>query len=107
MGYFGLIFYLAFLILVMKWGYRLFLYGMRGEGNLLLTAPVVSYLILMVSAIFVSRIWETAIWYNVSFVLASAIVWVYPEFIRRKRINTFSPMQHQMQQTNTPMPHHV
>ncbi len=106
-GIFGLIFYMAFLFMVMKWGYRLFKFGMRGEGNLILTAPAVSYLILMVSAIFVSRIWETAIWYNVSFVLASAIVWVYPEFIRRKRINTFSPMQHQMQQSNTPMPHHV
>ncbi|MEP6595967.1 MAG: O-antigen ligase family protein [Ginsengibacter sp.] len=104
-GLVGLLFYITFLLVVLKWSYRLFKYALS-RNMLILAAPSVSYLILMVSALFVSRIWETAIWYNLCFVMACCIQWIYPQYISsKKRVNTYSPLMEQMRQTGTPLPY--
>ena len=75
-GIFGAIFYLVFLFFALTWGYRLYKYALE-KKNLVIAAPAISYLILMVAAFFISDIWDTAIWYNLSMVLALAIQLVY------------------------------
>ncbi len=103
-GVIGLIFYISFLTVILIWSYRLFNFALK-RNDMLLTAPSVSYLILMFSALFVSRIWETAIWYNLSMVLALSIQLIYVKYVNKKRINTFSPLQHQLGQAgNRPYP---
>jgi len=50
-GLFALIFYLALVFFVLKWGYRLFKFALQKQ-TVLLAAPAVSYLILMIAAMF-------------------------------------------------------
>lgn len=86
-GLLALIFYLAFLCYALKWGYRLYLLAVE-KGNLLIAAPAISYLLLMIAACFVSDVWDTSIWYNLSMIFALAIQLVYPQYIKKKKVNT-------------------
>jgi len=85
-GLFGGIFYIIFLIFTLTWGYRLYRYALQ-KKDLVIAAPAISYLILMVAAIFISDIWDTAIWYNLSMVLAPAIQLVYHQYINKRKVN--------------------
>jgi hypothetical protein len=98
-GIVGAIFYIAFLGTVFTWSYRLFMFALK-KNYILLTAPSVSFLILMFSALFVSRVWETAIWYNMSLVYALCIQLLYAEFMKRKKRNvvTYSSLGNQIQE---------
>ena len=98
-GVFGLLFYLSLVFFVLKWGYRLFRFALRKQ-QLLIAAPAISYLILMIAAMFISDIWDTAIWYNMSIIFALAIQLVYYQYIDKRRINTFSSFQHQLAQAH-------
>jgi hypothetical protein len=98
-GLFGLIFYLILVFFVLKWGYRLFKFALQKQ-NLLLAAPAISYLILMIAAIFISDIWDTAIWYNMSIIFALAIQLLYYPYTSKRRIDTFSSFQHQLAQAH-------
>jgi hypothetical protein len=42
----------------------------------------------MIAACFVSDIWDTAIWYNMSLVFALAIQLVYYQYINKRKVNT-------------------
>lgn len=103
-GLVGLVFYISFLSVILVWSYRLFNFALS-KGDMLLTAPAVSYLILMFSALFVSRIWETAIWYNLTMVLALSIQLIYVKYTSRKNINTYSAIQHQLKQNGKAYPY--
>ena len=92
-GVFGLIFYLTFLFFALTWGYRLYKYALK-KGNLLIAAPPISYLILMIAACFISDIWDTAIWYNLSMVFALTIQLVYYQYINKKHIDTKASFAH-------------
>jgi len=98
-GIFGLIFYLALVFFVFKWGYRLFKFAVAKQ-NLLLAAPAISYLILMIAAIFISDIWDTAIWYNMSIIFALSIQLLYYQYTAKRRIDTFSSFQRQLAQAH-------
>lgn len=96
-GAVGFLFYITFLFYILMWSYRLFKFALQ-KNYPLLTGPSVSYLILMFSALFVSRIWETAIWYNQSLVFALSIQLIYNQYVGKKRINTYSGLRKQMGQ---------
>lgn len=98
-GVVGFLFYVSFLFYILKWSYRLFKFALS-KNYPLLTGPSVSYLILMFSALFVSRIWETAIWYNLSLVFALSFQMIYKHYIGRKPINTSSGFRRQLQGEN-------
>ncbi|HEY2725659.1 MAG TPA: O-antigen ligase family protein, partial [Parafilimonas sp.] len=85
-GLIGLLFYLTLLFFALKWGYRLYKLAID-TGNLLIAAPPISYLILMVAACFVSDVWDTSIWYNLSMIFALTIQLVYYPYINKKRVN--------------------
>lgn len=85
-GLIGLAFYLAFLFFALKWGYRLYKLAIN-TGNLLIAAPPISYLILMTAAFFVSDVWDTSIWYNLSMIFALTIQLVYYSYINKYKVN--------------------
>ncbi|MEO8710872.1 MAG: O-antigen ligase family protein [Parafilimonas sp.] len=86
-GLVALVFYLTFLFFALKWGLRLWKYALD-KGNLLIAAPPISYFILMVAACFVSDVWDTSIWYNLSMVFALTIQLIYYYYINKKKVNT-------------------
>jgi O-antigen ligase len=86
-GLVALIFYLSFVFATLRWGYRLYKLALDKQ-DLLLAAPGLSYLILMIAAFFVSDIWDTAIWYNISIVFALSIQLLYSKYMNKKRVNT-------------------
>jgi O-antigen ligase len=98
-GIFGFIFYLTLVFFVFTWGYRLYKFALQKQ-NMLIVAPVISYVILMIAAMFISDIWDTAIWYNMSIIFALAIQLVYVPYTTKRRINTFSSFQHQLAQSH-------
>lgn len=82
-GLVALIFYLVLLFTILRWGYRLYKLAIK-TGNLLLAAPPISYLILMIAACFVSDVWDTSIWYNLSMIFALSIQLLYKDYISKK-----------------------
>ena len=94
-GIFAAIFYIIFVIFTFKWAFRLYKFALDKQ-NLLIAAPGISYFILMFSAIFVSNVWGTPIWYNQSLIFALSIQLVYSSYINKRRVNTFSSFQHQL-----------
>ncbi|MEP6466864.1 MAG: O-antigen ligase family protein [Parafilimonas sp.] len=85
-GLIGLIFYLCLLFAALKWGYRLYKLAIE-TGNLLIAAPPINYMVLMVAACFVSDVWDTSIWYNLSMIFALAIQLVYYQYIDKKKVD--------------------
>ena len=98
-GVFALIFYLTLVFFALKWGYRLLKFAVLKQ-NLLIAAPAISYLILMIAAIFISDIWDTAIWYNMSLIFALAIQLLYYQYTTNPKIDTFSSFQQQLAQAH-------
>lgn len=86
-GLIAAIFYFCFLFFALTWSYRLYKYA-HATNNLVIAAPGISYLILMVAACFISDVWDTAIWYNLSVIFALAIQLVYYQYINKKNIDT-------------------
>jgi O-antigen ligase len=98
-GLIAAVFYIIFVVFVLTWGYRLYKLGLDKQ-YLLLAAPVISYFIIIFANMFVSNVWGTPSWYNMSLIFAIAIQTVYPAYIRKKKVNTFSPLQQQLAQTS-------
>jgi O-antigen ligase len=97
-GLIAAVFYIIFVIFTLTWGYRLYKIALDKQ-DLLLAAPVISFFIIMFSNLFVSNVWGTPSWYNMSLIFALSIQMVYPAYVQRKKVNTFSPMQNQLLQT--------
>ena len=98
-GLIAAVLYIIFVAFVLKWGYRLYKLALDKQ-DLLLAAPVISYVIIIFANLFVSNIWGTPGWYNMSLILALAIQMVYPSFIAKKtRINNSNAGKHQFAQT--------
>jgi O-antigen ligase len=99
-GLIALVFYLAFVFYAMKWGYRLYKLALDKQ-DLLLAAPGLSYVVLMIAAFFISDVWDTAIWYNISVIFALAIQLLYPKYINKKRVNKKLSFQQSLAQLRT------
>ena len=97
-GLIAAVFYIIFVIFTLTWGYRLYKFALEKQ-DLLLAAPFISYFIIMFANLFVSNVWGTPSWYNMSLIFALGIQIIYPAYINRKRVNTFSPVQYQLAQT--------
>jgi len=76
-GLFGLAFYLVFVGTIISWGYKNFKYATSSD-NFILAAPGISYFIAIFAGLFISRLWESTLWYNMALVFAVGILWVYP-----------------------------
>jgi O-antigen ligase len=86
-GLIGLTFFLILVFTIIRWSYRNFRYAIATD-NLILAAPGISYLISIFAGLFISRIWESTLWYNMSLVFAIGILWVYPSKVF-SRVNKY------------------
>jgi O-antigen ligase len=96
-GLIAAVFYIIFVIFTLTWGYRLYKLALDKQ-DLLLAAPVISFFIIMFSNLFVSNVWGTPSWYNMSLIFALAIQLIYPAYVNRRPVNSYSPMQYQFMQ---------
>ena len=97
-GLIAAMFYIIFVTFTLTWGYRLYKFAIRKQ-NLLLAAPFISYFIIMFANLFVSNVWGTPSWYNMSLIFALSIQILYPAYINKRRVSTFSGVQYQLAQT--------
>lgn len=94
-GLVAFVLYLALVFFTLKWGWRLYKIALD-RGDLLLAAPALSYLIIMIASMFISAIWDTVMWYTMSFVFVLAIQIAYPAYINKRRVNTKLSYEHLM-----------
>jgi hypothetical protein len=76
-GWVGLFFYISFAAVVMFHAIKNFFFALK-LNDVLLAAPSVSYFISMFAGLFISRIWESTIWYNMTFIFAIYILYRMP-----------------------------
>ncbi|MFT4153201.1 O-antigen ligase family protein [Parafilimonas sp.] len=86
-GLVAAVLYIAFVWFTLQWSYRLYKLALNRQ-EIVLAAPGLSYLIMMIAAMFVSNLWDTSIWYTVSIIFALAIRLVYPQWSDKRRIHT-------------------
>ncbi len=98
-GLLAAVFYIIFVLFVLTWGYRLYKLALDKQ-ELLLAGPTISYFIIIFANLFVSNVWGTPSWYNMSLIFALAIQTVYPAYIEKKKIKTFSALQNQLAETS-------
>lgn len=99
-GLIAFVLYLALVFFTLKWSWKLYKLALDRK-DMQLAAPGLSYLVLMIAALFISDIWDTAIWYTMSLVFALAIQIVYPDFINKRRVNTKLSYESLMAQSRT------
>ncbi len=76
-GILGLIFYMIFVCVILYHSAKNFLFAAK-YNDLLLGAPSISYFISIFAGLFVSRVWESTLWYNMSLVFGIYILWRKP-----------------------------
>jgi O-antigen ligase len=92
-GLLGLLFYLIFVYTIMRWGYKTFLYAIKTH-DIVLATPAVAYTVSIFAGLFISRVWETTLWYYLCLVFAIGILWVFPQTkfsFQRKRKAALPP----------------
>lgn len=76
-GLIGVAFYICFVSLILYHAYKNFMFGMK-YNDMLIAAPSVAYFISIFAGLFVSRIWESTLWYNTLLVFAVYILFRMP-----------------------------
>lgn len=76
-GIFGLIFYLIFQCVILYHAYKNFFYALK-LNDVLLAAPSISYFTSIFAGLFISRVWESTLWYDMTLIFAIYILWRKP-----------------------------
>lgn len=76
-GILGLIFYLVFQYVILYHAYKNFMFAVT-YNKLLLAAPSISYFLSIFAGLFVSRVWESTLWYNMTLIFAIYILYRMP-----------------------------
>ncbi len=86
-GFLGLLFYIIFVFTIMRWAFKTFMYALKTD-DLVLATPAVCYTVSIFASLFISRVWDTTLWYYLDLIFAIGILWIYPkvkyDYIRRK-----------------------
>ncbi len=95
-GLLGMGFYIILVYTILRWGYKNFNYALKND-NLLLAAPGISYFISIFAGLFISRVWESTLWYHMTLVFTVGLLWVYPStsFAKFKKRFTIPSLQNQ------------
>ena len=89
-GLLGLTFYLIFVYTIIRWGYQQVMYAIK-TNDLILGTPAIAYTVSIMAGMFISRVWDTTLWYYLGIVFAIGILWIEPlkakakTFVRRKK----------------------
>ncbi len=76
-GLLGLTFYLIFVYTILRWGYKQVLYAID-TNDLILGTPAIAYTVSIMAGMFISRVWDTTLWYYLGIVFAIGILWIEP-----------------------------
>lgn len=87
-GVLGGLFFIVFVCVILWHALKNFRLGLK-INNMLICAPSVSYFISIFAGFFISRVWETTLWYNMTLVFAVYIVYVLPVEIAEKKRKRF------------------
>ncbi|MEP7318427.1 MAG: hypothetical protein ABI921_06790, partial [Panacibacter sp.] len=72
-----IMFYITFVSVILYHAYKNFMFAMK-NNDMLLAVPSVSYFISIFAGLFVSRIWESTLWYNTLLVFAVYLLFRRP-----------------------------
>lgn len=76
-GVIGFIFYMTLVFTILYHAYKNYMFGIK-NNQLLLCVPSISYTISILAGFFISRVWETTLWYHMTFVFAIYIIYRLP-----------------------------
>ena len=76
-GLLGLIFYLIFVYTILRWGYQQVMYAIK-TNDLILGTPAIAYTVSIMAGMFISRVWDTTLWYYLGITFAIGILWIEP-----------------------------
>jgi len=88
-GMLGLLFYIIFVFTIMRWAYQTYMYALKTE-DFVLGTPAVGYTVSIFSSLFISRVWDTTLFYYLCLIFAVGILWLRPSITRvqfRRRVN--------------------
>lgn len=76
-GLIGLAFFFFFVGTILWNGLRNFLFAVKYD-DILLAVPSISYFISIFAGLFISRVWESTLWYNMTMIFGIYILWRKP-----------------------------
>jgi O-antigen ligase len=82
-GLLGLTFYLIFVYTIIRWGYKQVMYAIK-TNDLILGTPAIAYTVSIMAGMFISRVWDTTLWYYLGIVFAIGILWIEPLNVKIK-----------------------
>src|SRR4051794_23227615 len=88
-GFLGLLFYIIFVFTIMRWGYQTYMFALKTE-DFVLGTPAVGYTVSIFSSLFISRVWDTTLFYYLCLIFAVGVLWLRPSIIRiplRRRVS--------------------
>ena len=77
-GLLGFAFFCIFIGTIIYHGVKNFLCAVKYYDDILLAAPSISYLISIFAGLFVSRVWESSLWYYMTMIFTIYILWRKP-----------------------------
>jgi len=80
-GFLGLLFYIIFVFTIMRWAYQTYMYALNTE-DFVLGTPAVGYTVSIFSSLFISRVWETTLFYYLCLIFAIGVLWLRPSITR-------------------------
>jgi O-antigen ligase len=85
-GIFGLMFYLVYVSSILFYGIKNFFFAVKFD-DMLLAAPTISYIISIFAGLFISRVWESTLWYDMTLIFGIYILWRKPveEAIKKRK----------------------
>jgi len=76
-GIMGFMFYVIFISTILYHGIRNFFFALK-YNDMLLAAPSISYFISIFAGLFISRVWESTLWYDMTLIFGIYILWRKP-----------------------------
>lgn len=101
-GWIGFVFYVIFQLIILYHAYKNLLFAVT-YNKILLAAPSISYFLSIFAGLFVSRVWESTLWYNMTLIFAIYILYRMPIEQAIKKRKTYAihglpdPVQSAMQ----------
>ena len=89
-GILGLLFYIFFVFTVMLWAFQTYMYALK-SGDFVLGTPAVGYTVSIFSSLFISRVWDTTLFYYLCLIFAIGVLWLRPSItkipLRRRKVS--------------------
>ena len=82
-GILGLIFYIIFVFTILRWSYQTYMFALDKQ-DFVLGTPAVGYTVSIFSSLFISRVWDTTLFYYLCLILAIGILWIRPSITKVK-----------------------